>query len=431
MCSLIRNIAADRSGGVALMFFGSMVVLMAFAGAGYDLGRQQLVKQKLQQASDEATLAASAMLESSTTAERQATAQRFFNLNYPPSYLGIPRPSPTITVNANDVTVTAHADVPTRFIRNLGVPSMNADSKTTALFKKGYNQVDMIFVMDNSGSMGLIDPGASGESWATDWDRVHPYFMDYNLTYNMVPASYVAAYGADAYQHWEDDEVYYDWYQDSTMPSPVPWEADWYGSRISYLRSAAYHAAEKLLNNNQGKVNQIASISWSDRVMETQDFSSDMKDVDEFVFAKMWPQRNGGTNSTTGLQKALDMGYTNGGFRPGAVHAVILFTDGGNNNNKAPGNAQVNAASLALCQQLKDKGTLVYTVAFGAEVNDPSYPLIKPFLSDCASKPNGPPDASGKYPNEGIYYFLAKDADALTDSFNTIVTNLQKLRITQ
>jgi hypothetical protein len=153
-----------------------------------------------------------------------------------------------------------------------------------------------------------------------------------------------------------------------------------------------------------------------------------------------------GTNSTVGLDQAVVLASKSSGFRSDAGHFVILLTDGSNNcadaghlfnqvlcnpprNISTINNARLhdNPASLELCTQLKTKpNTLVFTIAFGGEVTNPSLSYIKQFLSDCAT---GAGTAAGTYPNLNKYFYIAPDAAALTKAFGNIEAEIKKVRI--
>ncbi len=414
--SLFQRLASDRSGSILMLFGLSILFLVGTAGAGYDLGHQQLVRQKIQQASDAATLAAASLPLGTSDAARIATANQFFQLNYPDSFLGVERPTPTVTIGGNSVSVTASTDVPTSFVANFGVSTLAAHGTTTAQFKKGYSKVDLILVMDNSASMGREDVQATTDSIVSSiWDGYAlPNCISWHQKYYpslTLQQDTDGCNGELAYTNDSDGTPY------SKLGGP---------SRLDSLHFNAQYAAVKLIYTQGVTGNQVAAVTFNDTLVSSYDFTDDWTHI-AALLDSMWPEAQ--TNSTIGLQKAMDIGTA--GFRAGTLHVVILFTDGGNNNNISPGDAQIDASSLAICQQFKDQGTLVYTIGLGSEVTSPAHPLIEPFLSNCAWGPNGPPDANGIYPNQNSFFFAAATADDLNKAFTNIVGQLQKLVITQ
>lgn len=150
-----------HEGGNVLMISGLMiVVLFAVTGAAVDLSRQQLVKNKLQQASDAASVAAAVLPPSAQESDRASTALRFFNLNYPSTYSGVARPTPQISIGS-DIVVQATTPLPTSMMGSVGVVSMTSAgmSRVSRQAIAQEQKYDMILVMDVSGSMSSTDGG--------------------------------------------------------------------------------------------------------------------------------------------------------------------------------------------------------------------------------------------------------------------------------
>jgi Mg-chelatase subunit ChlD len=395
------RLRSDRSGSVLMLFGLSVLFLVAIGGAGYDLGRQQLVRQKIQQASDSAALAGSAMVFGTSAAARTTTANRYFALNYPASYLGVARPTPTITIGANDVQVSATTPVVMNFVSNLGVSTLNATGLSKTQFKKGYNKIDLILALDNSGSMGTnFDVGTLKTTPAGPGTRT-------NCINGWI--SYFAYFGAAL-----------------TVPGAnslcITWEGATGFSRVNALRFSAMDITNLLMSPNPND-NRIAAITWDLIVMNTVPFTNNPAPINAFI-STMYGR--GATNSTSALTMAQSMGAT--GFRSGAVHAVVLMTDGANFSSADPANSQAtfNASSMPICNALKASGTLIFTVGFGTELANASASsaVARQFLSDCASGPNGPTK-----PNLDTYYFVTPDSVALNKAFTDIAGTLQALRI--
>ena len=153
--SLLKKFFSAESGSVLLLVGLSILFLFGIAGAGYDLGHQQLVRQKIQQACDASALAAATLPLSATTAQRQAMGLRYFALNYPISYLGVARPTPTVTPTPdNSVSVdVATIDIPTNFVSNLGISTLPAKGYSkVSIAVSGASDFDVVMVVDESGS---------------------------------------------------------------------------------------------------------------------------------------------------------------------------------------------------------------------------------------------------------------------------------------
>lgn len=150
----LKQFIADESGSILTLVGLSLIFLFACAGIGYDLGRLDLVDQKMQQASDAAALAAASLPSAATTTDRQNEGMRYFALNYPSTYLGVTRPSPTVTPTSTTVTVTVPGtSMNTSFMGNVGITTMNASGKSVVdLNGSSSSDYDVVMVVDETGS---------------------------------------------------------------------------------------------------------------------------------------------------------------------------------------------------------------------------------------------------------------------------------------
>lgn len=151
----LKALLRDTNGNVLMMTGLALILLFAVGGSGVDYGRQQLVRMKIQQASDAAALAAASVpCEAEPCTERLQTAMRYYNLNYPEKFLGVTRPQPTITAPLNGpVTVSANADIETQFISNLGIPVLESKGRTVVSSENQGSAYDIVMLLDNSNSM--------------------------------------------------------------------------------------------------------------------------------------------------------------------------------------------------------------------------------------------------------------------------------------
>lgn len=155
-----RFIQCDK--GSVLIIAGLMILtLIAFAGAAIDLGRQQLIRSKLQQASDAGSIAAASMPSNATIAEQEAAGRRYFALNFPDGFMGVARPNPNVSISGDGVLVTATVNVPTRFVRLIGINTVVSTglSRVASSSVSTGNNYDLIMILDNSGSMSARDAG--------------------------------------------------------------------------------------------------------------------------------------------------------------------------------------------------------------------------------------------------------------------------------
>lgn len=161
--ALMRSFWRNERGNVLMLTGLLLLFLIGIAGAAVDLGRQQLMTVKLQQASDAGALAAAFPPDGATKAQQQAIALRYFNLNFPTSFLGVTRPTPAISIGS-DISVTANGDVKTVFVQTVG----NASTPSSALSRVSNSittsnaDYDVVMVVDESGSTSVAAPGGGG-----------------------------------------------------------------------------------------------------------------------------------------------------------------------------------------------------------------------------------------------------------------------------
>lgn len=405
----LRHFHADQRGNVLMLVGVCFVVLVAIGGAGYDFGRQQVVRLKMQQAADAAALAGAGMAPGTSDNDRRNMANLYFSMNYPQKYLDVPRPTPTITVTTDaNITVTASSPLLTSFIRTVNVNTLTARGRSVALIKSDYNKVDLILVMDNSGSMSNTDVNGNISNSLNGSSLAHTNCLAGFTTLGYGPVPFPIPPAAP--------------YCYNNVSCCNTFEGVTGFTRLNALRYSATQLTNAMINPNPNN-HRIALVTWDSYLMNSQNFSTDPNTVKNFL-NQMYGRA--ATDSGQGLTRAQDLAKS---FRPDAVHAVVLMTDGvnGNAGSTAAQRAALNAASLSICSALKNSPrTLVFTVAFGSEiVNDP---VGLQFLSDCATGPNG---SGAPKPNQGLYYFPTSTADDLQNAFIKIVGTLQKVRIVQ
>lgn len=160
-CRTSLSATRRRQRGQVLILVGLiLVVLIGAVGLAVDSARAYGVRARLNAAVDAASIAAArALAVGSNDGERisnaQAAATRFFELNYPDGYLGS-TPSTPIASAVREasghwrVSVSATADMPTSLIRVLGA----GDVEVSALGEAIRRDLDVVLVMDTSGSLG-------------------------------------------------------------------------------------------------------------------------------------------------------------------------------------------------------------------------------------------------------------------------------------
>jgi len=145
-----RRLRLDRRGAVAVFLVFAIIPLIGFVGIATDTARAYLVKSRLSSALDAAGLAGGYSFFLDT---RDVDIQMFFNANFPAGYLGATVSGPQVTVDeeAETITLTAGATIPTSFMRVFGYETMTvtADAEVTRKMKA----LDVVLAIDMSGSM--------------------------------------------------------------------------------------------------------------------------------------------------------------------------------------------------------------------------------------------------------------------------------------
>jgi Flp pilus assembly protein TadG len=156
--ALLARFVRDRQGSVAVLVGLGIISFVGFVGLATDAARGYLVKAKLSEALDAAGLAGGKAFNSPN---RDADIQMFFNANFPPHYMGatVNGPVPTIDSQNQKITLTASATIDTTFMRVLGFQNLTVSTATEVTRQQ--NALDLVLVMDMSGSMNDYVSGAT------------------------------------------------------------------------------------------------------------------------------------------------------------------------------------------------------------------------------------------------------------------------------
>lgn len=453
-----QKLVREQHGSVLMLTGLAILILFAVAGAGVDFGRQQLVRMKLQNASDAAAVAA-ASLKNATVAEREAIALRYYNLNYPQSFLGVERPDPEIIIG-DTISVEASTVLMANFISNVGVQRLEAEGRTVVNASSNSSQnYDVILVMDNSSSMaraatapayadGDVTLGRSftlnqcvaGETgyYPVDCPFYRLQIMADTTCINYASVNECSFNGARNFcDRISDGASEIQRIACSPSNSMEKLGLSIRGqTRLNALRSVALTFVDTLLTQGEPG-NRIGLIAWGTDILFQQPLSDDSAIVTQGIRRMA---AYGATNPVAAMQSAVTMSSN---FDASHVKAVVLLTDGiptfadaSNIRFQREGNMTVRrdnqncdsmhfcdpAVNLTrpLCTQLKDDGVIVYTIAFGQDVlTGPDAGRAQSFLRNCASI-----DGAGN-----PRFFSAPDGAALADAFKQITTQLGKLRI--
>jgi Flp pilus assembly protein TadG len=181
----------DESGQVFALLAVVLVALLAMTGFVLDVGHAYFVHRTLQADADAAATAAANDLPSISTAV--ATAHRYSgSAGGKNERASLPNVSTTVTTRClpqapcnpvNAVTVRQSTEVQTFFARVVGIDSINVSAKATACSPCSTRPLDIMLVLDRTGSMcwdhvGRPDPACTDLNNAREGMRAFLKFMD-------------------------------------------------------------------------------------------------------------------------------------------------------------------------------------------------------------------------------------------------------------
>ncbi len=451
----------DKTASMAVMFGIMAPILIGVAGMSLDYSQAYLVKQRLAQALDSAALAAVAS-EQGEAAIRQKVLD-FFEANYPVSELGVTF-DPIVSVAGDEVTVTGYAQYHTLFLRVIGIDVLDVSAETTVV--REVQGIEVVLVMDNTGSMSTnnniqalrnaasnfvyimygidVDAGAAAsvdslDSMATrDKSLIKVGMVPYSTSVNVGPYGL----GKDLYGDYygepfvnNPDNLSYttnansnnwfgcvlaDDYPGDTIDQEGPWDMYRYckdddGNTIcdGYWNYGTYYpnrwpnyicprtpitplsssptAQKKAINkmNASGHTYGNFGMVWGYRVLSP-----------EFPFEESVPWEN------EYWRKAVVM--MTDGENTMHPHYSAYGPTASHNLNKN----HLNSRFAEVCDNLKEKGVIVYTVTFYSGVNQ----ATKDYYKECATSES--------------HYYDAPDQEDLIDVFETISRELSNLHIT-
>lgn len=453
----LRHLHHDTRGNVLMLTGLAILILFAVAGAGVDFGRQQLVRMKLQNASDAAAVAAASMPDSVSADQRRAVALRYYNLNFPATYLGIARPTPNIQVGSQ-IIVDASTSFDANFVSNVGVNRLESQGRTVVDRSAPQQTIyDVILVMDNSNSMAY-NIAAPAYASTPSAERANARNL-INLVCRADQINFGQRYcpgyfsgmpspqgGTARLSYLNPQNCRNNWptnFCDNISNSENPLNGpgvtdDGYGysftgnTRLNALRSVALGFVTRLIDEGESG-SRIGLVAWGSSMLFNQPLSTDGTTIRRNINRMAaW----GGTNPVAGMNQARTLAND---FNPRHVKAVVLLTDGAptqtgpigsngldstmcNGGNYCP--PAVNQ-TLPICTQLKNSGVQVYTIGFldpaDGNLTASERTAGRNFLRNCASV-----DAEGN-----PRFYDAPTGAELDAAFTQILTSLGRIRIAQ
>lgn len=461
---IIARCRRDRRGSGATFVAIALIPMIGSIGVATDVARSYLVKNRLTEALDAASLAAGRQ---SDETKRQADADRFFLANYIDGYLGTTVDGPYLTNGEDDtVILTATAHLPTTFSSVLGIEQVEIDAR--AVVQRSLRGMELVLVMDNTGSMrssGKIDAmKASAQSLVNIlygdrtevpnfWVSLVPYAASVNIgahRTSWLNASFDPSdYDPDP-NGWkgcvEARQDGYDMTDD--LPTVRPWQALlWnsddpgeYDTWDSYYNVWPNVKWENYHQNDGRGPNLGCGLPITPLVTAKSTITSGI--------SAMEPWHRGGTMSHMGLVwgwRVISPVWRGmwGGDTPATLphdyddediaKVVILLTDGVNEwyqddftayrrlsenllgtTSKSATTTILNTRMAQICTSMKAEGIEIYTLTFQQNNAD-----TKQLFANCASQP------------AAEHYFDSPSNETLQANFELIAEKLSRLRIAE
>lgn len=458
--TLAARISRDERGSVAVIFAGTLIPTLLAIGLAVDTARAYAVKSQLQQALDAAALAVGSS--SGTDAQLQALAQKFFDANF---NTGLATASNIqISVSGDTITATGNATVDATIMQIGGFNTITVAEQSQVV--RAIRGLELAMVLDNTGSMTTSDNiGALRDAAHELTDilfgeqTVHPSLkialVPYSASVNpgavaegLVPGSTVVSpTGALGWKGCVVERAGANAVAD-TPASTAQWsiykwlpavDNSYDATKASTVRSDPSYGNGGT-GPNLGCPTPITPLT-------------NVKSTIDTAISAMRAWSRGGTFSDIGMAWGLRVLSPESPFTEGLPwgtekwdKAAILMTDGVNQFYKLPSNANPNAANssvnsdytgygrldelgrmgttnintaktlintrmASVCQAMKDKGVVIYTITFTASIDNTTRDLYR----NCASSPQK--------------YFDSPTQDELHASFRAIATELSKLRL--
>lgn len=458
-----RFSAANR-GNVAVIFALAAVPLISFVGVAVDYSRANSARSSMQAALDSTALmvAKDLTMGTITTADISTKAQSYFSALYTNADAKAISITATYTAasgaTAATIQVNGSGNVNTDFLKVAGYPTVNFNSSSTSTW--GINRMRVAMALDNTGSMAddgkiaalrtaassLVDQlSALAKNPGDVYISVTPFAKDINVGNSNYQATWID------WTDWEaaNGSCSSSWYSSKStcVAAGKTWTPNnhntWTGCVTDRTQPydtqstapvitniATLFPAEEYNENNE----LYCKPGNNPPLQQIKPLSYDWTGIKTMINAM---QPTGGTNQPIGLAWAWQSLQSTAPLNAPAedsnytyTRAIILLSDGLNTEDRWPaygnGNTQyggqIDARQKILCDNIKavidpKTGKAAYTI-YTIQVNtgSPGDPTSS-VLQYCASTTDK--------------FFLVKSSSQVLSVFNTIGTQLTKLRVSK
>lgn len=450
---LMKRFWQKDSGSVLVFTAFSLMVLVAGVGMSVDFARAYMLKNRLSTALDAAGLAAAAVVNSQDIGTE---IDNYFNANFPAGYMGATLTGPHYTIDQDNrvLSLDVTGEIKTSFMHIFGHDTM--DVSVESEITRESKGLELVLVMDNTGSMGSYGKLDAMKSAATD--LVNILFGNNETVENMwvglVPYSQSVNIGPQ-HQDWLDSDLF-----DALDYGPTSWAGcvdardhplDIQDDTPADEPLPPYHWADHNNYNNwiynDGSYRSNLGVSRGPNKNCSQPVLSMVASKSTILSSINAMQARGNTHSNFGLVWGWRMISPKwrglwGGNTPADLpldyhtplmnKAVILLTDGQNTHSNSvdtaygylsdglldgatsssAATAEIDARQAEVCEAMKAQGIIIYTITFRLNNSD-----TRQLFRNCATDP--------------AYYFNSPSNEELQRAFRAIADSLGNLRISK
>ncbi|HZP75731.1 MAG TPA: TadE/TadG family type IV pilus assembly protein [Pseudolabrys sp.] len=446
----LRALRADRRGNVAVTFALATLPVLGFVGASVDYTRASNVKAAMQAALDStALMLAKANPGSMTQTALNSSATSYFNALFArPEAQNIAVTASYTSTGGSQVTVNGSASMSTNFMAIMGYKTLTITGSSTVTY--GNSRLRVALVLDNTGSMadyGKITALKTAttnlltqlKNAATNNGDVYVSIVPFVNAVNLDPSNYTASW-VD-WTDWDNANGSCSSWRYSTKSSCQAANKTWTAASHSTWSGCVTDRGAPLSTGatapSSGNYDQTVSAPVTGNAatlypafqalscpQAAMGLSYDWTSMNNLVSNMV---AGGSTNQPIGLVWGWQTLVGGGPFTAPAMDSnytyqqvIILLTDGLNTQDRWYGdgystNTSVDArmydsSGNGTCANIKAAGITIYTIQVNTD-GDPTSTL----LQNCAS-------SSDKF-------FLLTSSNQIVTTFNTIGTNLSKLRV--
>ena len=433
----LHAFARARDGNIAVTFALVLIPVGGAAGAAVDYSRANSVKADLQAALDSTALMLSKEAASDTNTELQTNALAYFTATFNrPGTSNVSVSATYTATSGSTVVVNGSVSVPTTFMGIFGADKITVSSSSTTTW--GSSRLRVALVLDNTGSMdsaGKLSALKTATSSlltqlkaaaSTDGDvyvSIIPFVKDVNFGKGNYASDWIdwtdwdASNGSCKSASGKD--------QTECKKNGGTWKSSNHASWNGCVTDRGDSSAPNVGDYDTNVVSPTTSITatlyaaeqYSSCPKSAMGLSYNWNNMNSLVNSM---QANGNTNQAIGLQAGWMSLVGGGPFTAPAEdsnytyqHIIILLTDGLNTQDRwYKDQNSIDTRQEKTCDNIKAAGITLYTIQVNTG-GDPTSTL----LQNCAS-------SSDKF-------FLLTSADQIVTTFNSIGTNLSKLRVSK